>query len=142
LTASGDVDAGERAAWRPIVLVSDPPAMNTTEARYANHLEKLRLAGVILDWDFEAFKLRLAHGTFYTPDFLVIRSDPPIRQFHEVKGFLRDDAAVKVKVAAQLYPRFHFVIVRQAKGGRWSFQEVSRWAKSQTNSTNSTNSRT
>lgn len=38
-------------------------------------------------------------------------------EFHEVKGFMRDDARVKFKVAAALYPWFEWVlVVRDGKG--------------------------
>ena len=71
--------------------------MNKTEQRYAFHLAGLRQAGQIARYDFEPVKLRLADRTFYTPDFRVIIPDGTI-EFHEVKGFWRDDARVKIKV--------------------------------------------
>jgi len=40
---------------------------------------------------------------------------------HEVKGFWRDDARVKIRVAASLYP-FRFVAVTKTKGG-WDIEE-------------------
>ena len=40
----------------------------------------------------------------------------------EVKGYMTDDAAVKIKVAASLYP-FQFRIVRK-KGAFWTFTNV------------------
>lgn len=41
---------------------------------------------------------------------------------HEVKGFWRDDARAKIKIAADLYP-FRFIAVmkrRKKDGGGWS----------------------
>jgi hypothetical protein len=84
-------------------------AMNKTEEAYAAHLEVLRRAGEVLWFKFEGVKLRLADSTFYSPDFVVMGRDREL-QMHEVKGFWRDDARVKVKVAADQYP-FRFVIV-------------------------------
>ena len=85
--------------------------MNKLESEYAVHLEIQRRAGDILSYQFEAVKLRIAKTTFYTPDFLVMRSDN-LLVFHEVKGFWRDDARVKIKAAASLFP-FRFVAVKK-----------------------------
>lgn len=44
---------------------------------------------------------------------------------HEVKGFWTDDARVKIKVAASLFP-FKFVAVKvqsQKNGGGWAIEE-------------------
>jgi hypothetical protein len=46
--------------------------MNKLEERYAAYLELRRVCGEILEWHFDAIKLRLAKDTFYTPDFLVL----------------------------------------------------------------------
>jgi hypothetical protein len=95
--------------------------MNKTEAAYDAHLAELQHAGAILWRRFEGVKLRLADATFYTPDFAVMLADCRI-ELHEVKGFMRDDAAVKLKVAASLYP-FRFVLVRKLGHG-WERTEV------------------
>lgn len=78
--------------------------MNKTEAEYAQMLEIEQRAGGIAWWRFEAIKIRLADNTFYTPDFLVLRTDMRL-ELHEVKGaFVMDDAKVKLKVAAEMFP--------------------------------------
>lgn len=89
--------------------------MNGTEAKYAQHLSDLRMAGEILWYGFEAVKLRLADNTFYTPDFAVMAKDGVI-EMHEVKGFWQDDARVKIKVAAAQFP-FRFFAFKTSKGG-------------------------
>jgi hypothetical protein len=102
--------------------------MNGMEKAYAAYLETRRLSGEILDWKFEAMKLKLAKGTFYNPDFLVVNPDGRL-ELHETKGWLEDDAAVKVKVAAEMFPMFRFVIVkREGKGQhqRWSFKNTAQ----------------
>jgi len=93
----------------------NPARMNKTEAAYEFQLELLKRAGEIVRYRFEAVKLRLADKTFYTPDFMVTTNDQI--QFHEVKGFLREDANVKFKVAAEQYPEFKFIMVRKNKDG-------------------------
>lgn len=95
--------------------------MNKTEQAYAKHLELLKASGDILWWKFEPAKLRLAHNTFYTCDFMVLRKDGQI-VMDEVKGYMTDDAAVKIKVAASIYP-FQFRIVRK-KGSFWTHTNV------------------
>jgi hypothetical protein len=96
--------------------------MNKTEAEYAQLLEFRRLAGEIKGWGFERIKLRLADRTTYTPDFDVVGIGGEI-EFHETKGFFREDARIKVKVCAELYPHFRFIVLTKAKGGGWAVEE-------------------
>lgn len=100
-----------KALTTPRVFLS----MNQTERAYADQLELLRRAGQILRWDFEPERLKLADATFYVPDFRVVYPDGRV-EFHEVKGYMRDDAAVKIKVAASVHP-YTFVLVRKTKHG-------------------------
>jgi len=121
LPKAGDV---VQATARPHL---NPRGMNKTEAKYADDLEAMKLAGDIADWRFEPLKLRLADRTYYTPDFMVIFPDGAIR-FDEVKGFWRDDARVKFKVAAEQFPWFQFMAVQalsKKQGGGWK-EEVMR----------------
>lgn len=94
--------------------VRKPGEMNKFETTYAAHLEGLKRAGAILWYSFESVKLRLAKATFYTPDFLVMNRDGEM-EFHEVKGFWEDDARVKIKVAAELFP-IRFIAITKEKG--------------------------
>jgi hypothetical protein len=110
---------------RPEHLNPQRGRMNKTEAAYAQHLDALKLAGEIVGYRFEAMTLRLADRTSYTPDFLVETVDGPRLEFHEVKGFWRDDARVKFKVAAELFPMFAFVEVKR-KERRWACQQIGR----------------
>lgn len=98
--------------------------MNKAEQAYDAHLQQLRHAGEILWYKFEGVKLRLADNTFYTCDFAVLAKDG-VLEMHEVKGFWQDDARVKIKVAASIYP-FRFVAVRkeaQKRGGGYKREE-------------------
>ena len=99
-------------------------AMNKTEKAYADYLEVLKSSGEILWWKFEAVKLRLADNTFYTGDFMILERNGTMR-IDEVKGFWTDDARVKIKVAADIYP-FKFIAVKaeaKKRGGGWSMEE-------------------
>jgi hypothetical protein len=43
-----------------------------------------------------------------------------VLEFHETKGFWRDDALVKIRAAAEQYPWFRFLAFRKLpKGGGW-----------------------
>lgn len=102
--------------------------VNKTEARYGEELELRRLAGEIAWYKFEAFKVRLADGTFYTSDYAVMTSDDEL-QIHEVKAgridsagklqMISEDASkIKIKIAADLYPfRFIWAVERPKKAG-------------------------
>lgn len=98
--------------------------MNKTEEAYAADLETRKMLGEILWYKFEGLKLRLADNTFYTPDFVIMNSKNEI-ECHEVKGFWQDDARVKIKVAANMYP-FRFVAIKarpKKNGGGWEEEE-------------------
>ncbi|WP_025593132.1 hypothetical protein [Agrobacterium tumefaciens] len=96
---------------------------NKTEAAYEETLKLRMHAGEVLWFAFEGVKLRLADLTFYTPDYAVMLSDGTL-EMHEVKGFWQDDARVKIKVAADLFPfRFIAAMPRKKKdGGGWNIE--------------------
>ena len=101
----------------------EPGKMNGLEKRYAAHLELRRQTGEIRDWKFEPLKLKLAPATFYAPDFGVQMLDGSV-ELHETKGHWEDDARVKVKVAAAMFPWFRFVGARWDKSVKdWKFEE-------------------
>jgi hypothetical protein len=98
--------------------------MNKSEAAYAAHLEGCKQAGSVLWWKFEGLKFRLADGCFYTPDFAVLNAANEM-ELHEVKGFWQEDARVKIKCAAELFPfRFVALTARSKKaGGGWQEEQ-------------------
>ncbi len=104
---------------------ASPDGMNKTERLYATHLRWQQEMGDIDAWAFEPIKLRLAGRTFYTPDFLVVTA-PYKYELIEVKGFMREDAAVKIKVAADKYGHlFDFSLVYR-RGSGWDIRHVGR----------------
>ena len=90
--------------------------MNKTEAAYALHLAAQQHIGQINLFLFESVKLRLADKTWYCPDFLVWFTGAETPDFHEIKGFERDDAIVKFKCAAELFHRFRFKMIKRVNG--------------------------
>ena len=96
--------------------------MNRLETRYSKVLEFRRLEGSVELWRFERFKLRLGRGAWYTVDFWVVLSDGQV-ECHEVKGFQREAAMVRIKTAADLYPELRFLLVKRERG-EWRTREI------------------
>jgi len=106
--------------------------MNKLEAAYALILEARKRNGEIADYAYESVTLKLATGVRYTPDFVVWREETlygtwariaDVVELHEVKGFMRDDARIKLRVAAKQFPYFTFRLCRRLKGS-WTIEEV------------------
>lgn len=102
-----------------------PGEMNKTEREYADTvLEPMMLANEIAMYWFEQFTFKMADDLRYTPDFVVQRSDGHL-ECHEVKGFWEEDARIKIRMAAQLFP-FRFVAIRKKPkkdGGGWAEED-------------------
>lgn len=94
---------------------------NKLEREYSQILELMVRSGELKSWSYESIRLRLADGAFYTPDFLVVTADERI-EIHETKGFMREAARVRIKVAAELHP-FEFFLIRK-EAGQWTKQPV------------------
>ncbi len=96
--------------------------MNKTETQYSLILEAQKRNGGIHDYFFEKMTLKLANDCRFTPDFLVINRDDEI-ELHEVKGsHIREDAALKLKIAASMFP-FRFKLC-QLKAKNWTIVEM------------------
>lgn len=96
--------------------------MNKTEIQYGQLLELRLRAGEILEYAFEDTTLVLADRARYTPDFRVITIDQRT-EFHEVKGYWREDARLKIKFAARSFKYYRFIAVRRLRksiGGGWA----------------------
>lgn len=105
-----------------------PGEMNKAEAAYAAVLYQRRLSGEVIDYWFEAMTFKLALDTRYTPDFIVLLANMEI-ECHEVKvkAIFQDDAKVKIKVAASMFPFRFLLAFQQTKkdGGGFEIKEVS-----------------
>lgn len=119
--APGFAAAGSRAESPSTPKQSKGPSK--LELAYAAHLAVLKHAGDIVDYKFESIKLKIGVKTcWYCPDFWVLAKDG-VTEFHETKGWMRDDANVKLKSAALQYPHFRFFLVRK-DGKRFSVDAV------------------
>lgn len=97
--------------------------MNKLEAKYADFLETRKQAGEIISWRFEEIKFRLADKTWLLPDFQIMLSDGSI-EYHETKGFMQEDANVKLKAVADKYREYRWILVRwDSKKKEWLFEE-------------------
>ena len=96
--------------------------MNKTESAYEQVLKRRLMAGEIAWYKFEGVKLRLAAATFYTADFFVMAADGQL-EVHEVKGVWTDDARVKTKVAAAMYPFRFLGISKSRNSAGWQVEE-------------------
>lgn len=107
----------------------DNSGMNKTESQYSRHLDALKSAKQIHDWWFEKITLKIAPDTRLTVDFMVQRIDGGL-ELHDAKGsrhIYQDDAKVKMKVAANMFPfDFYVVFPRTQKmgGGDWDIEKV------------------
>lgn len=131
--------SAERALLDRLALASGPAhakaaiesdGMNKLERAFRDQvLEKAYVAHGIARYWREPIKLRLAGRTWYAPDWLVEISAgehglPSRLVFVETKGFMRDDASVKIKVAAAEYPCFEWLLVTRPKHRRWEVRLV------------------
>lgn len=104
-------------------LPQDPLAgANKTERAYGQRLELLRRAGSIKSWSFQSITLKLAFDCRYTPDFFVVDGANEV-EFHECKGFEREDAMVKLRVAARLFP-FKFLLVKKTGPDCFDYEKI------------------
>lgn len=92
--------------------------MNKTERLYSKYLEQQKFDGEILWWEFEPVNLRLGKKCFYSVDFMVMKADGTL-EAHETKGYMTDDAKVKIRTAVEKFP-WPFIVVKLVKGN-WEF---------------------
>jgi hypothetical protein len=96
-----------------------PKYRSKTESRYAGHLEGLRAAGRIREARYEAFRVTLADKTTLGADFWVVMPDMSV-EIHEVKGeYVREDAWVKLKIAAAMWPWFRWFKCQEDETRQW-----------------------
>ena len=96
---------------------TDEAKLNKTERAYLGYLRALGHPWI----GIQNITLKLADDCRYTPDLSTL--DVGGFTFWEVKGHMRDDAKVKLQVAARLFPWAKFVIVKAAGTG-WEHIEV------------------
>jgi hypothetical protein len=93
-----------------------PGEMNKTEAEYAGLLELRKRAGEIVNYQFEAVTVKLAHDCRFTADFFIEHPSGAI-ECVDVKGSgpIQEDSIIKIRLAAKQFPRWTFAIERKRK---------------------------
>jgi hypothetical protein len=120
-----------RRQTRADIIVPAPAAikrhMNRWEELFGDELELRKSIGVIEWYDYEPMRLKLAafsangkpRTIWYTPDF-VSRDRTGAVVCWEVKGFWREAARVRIKLAASRFP-FQFMAVTRSQA-QWSYE--------------------
>lgn len=98
---------------------TDEEKLNKTEKAYLAYLRSCDCLSIRI----QAITLKLAFDCRLTVDFTYIDTSGR-GVFVDVKGFQREDALIKMKVAARMYPEYVFKIVKK-EGPTWSAVEVS-----------------
>lgn len=111
-------DAGVKKSEMTIKPTTDEAKLNKTERAYMQYISLLGYVWI----GVQNITLKLGNDTRFTPDFSTIDADGNLR-FIDVKGFQREDALIKIKVAARLFPFAEFVIVKKNKSG-WDHNYV------------------
>ena len=114
-----------------------PKGQNKTEMSYGQHLELRKAVGEIAAYWFEGVTLKLGDDLRYTADYLVQLPNGEL-ELHEVKAgyfpkgedmckpLVRDDAMVKLRMAASSFP-FRVVVCFRHSGwkyGNWQTTEI------------------
>lgn len=132
LVTKKEGEAGVVVAKAPNPRQHKSGVMNKTEARYeTEYLLPLKAATKIEDYFFEEVTFKLAHDCRYTPDFMVVQTNPWENErveFHEVKAtwggkpHWTDDAKVKMQAFAKRYP-FRLIVAYEVDG-KWLHHDI------------------
>jgi hypothetical protein len=122
---------GKKPRKMPSYMKPAPGVMNDTEEAFAREVLDAKIReGELCRYDFELINLKLGDKLHYRPDFLVLRADGEFVFFEVKGGRVEEDAMVKVKAAANLFP-FRFFLAKTlpkaeaaAAGGRWDIREI------------------
>ncbi len=100
----------------PSIRKSVEERLNKTECRWLAELRRRQYGPIHI----QAVILQIGHDCRYTCDFFTPLPRP---RFWEVKGFRRDDAMVKLRVAARVHSWAKFVLVEWEKKA-WIEMEI------------------
>ena len=120
-TPAGQQKAANATQRNRYRLRQSKKGLNKTEQAWVDHLR-----ATLPDYRHYAqcITLLLANGCRYTPDTMSVCNLTGKWSACEVKGHMRDDAAVKLKVAATFYPHITFRLVTRTKSGDWETQYI------------------
>ncbi len=98
---------------------SDEAKLNRQEREYLALLRAAHPSGWV---GAQCLTFKLGDDCRYTPDFIVLDA-AGVLWAHEVKGFMRDDALVKLKAGARKFSWVRFVLAKK-QGGVWETKEI------------------
>lgn len=124
--------AEKQLGMQPVIIpeAKTPRALQPMKQDHGSKMNKLETAffeylkttGSLEDIYPQGITLRLANGCRYTPDFSVFAEECLV--CYETKGpFFREDAKIKLKVAAHQYPQIRFYLVQKIEG-QWRIEKV------------------
>lgn len=97
---------------------TDEGELNKWERDYLAHMRAL-----LIPWiGIQCITFKLAHDTRITPDFSYVDFEGRMTMV-DVKGWQREDALIKMRVAARQFPMFDWQIVKKTKDG-WDVTKV------------------
>jgi hypothetical protein len=118
---SGRPNASWKAGWREIGGI-EKYYRSRWEANFARYLEWLRGLGEIKSWEHESKTFwfeKIRRGCVsYLPDFHIIEKSGT-ETYYEVKGWMDDRSATKIKRMALYYPEIQLIVV-----GRKEYREI------------------
>lgn len=100
-------------------ISTDEAKLNKTERAFLMWARSAQLPFLHI----QAQTLKLAHDCRLTVDFTYFDPQTNRFKFVDVKGFQREDALIKMKVAARMFPEYDFFIVKKDPNG-WKFEEI------------------
>ncbi len=121
---------GGRAALEALPALeahaSGSARMNKLEARYWTEIvQPLVRSGEVADAGFGRLSLRISQRGWYRPDFDLWLPDGSLI-LDETKGYMQEDALVKLKAIAALYPRVRVRVARHDRRVGWTVQIILR----------------
>ncbi len=109
-----------------LALKLPPPEGNLLEQAFSLHLQSMLQTGEIQWWKYQPLRLRIGRNksgkaAYYKPDHGALTAEGEFI-LYEVKGFWREAARVRIRVAAELFPFFRFIAATR-QDGAWEREE-------------------
>lgn len=102
-----------------------PGKRNGLEREFEEILKSRVASGELAWYDFEAITFKLGTDCRYTPDFSTMHANGDL-VCYETKGYMQEDARVKMKTLVRLFPVRLILVQKRLKrdGGGFSETEI------------------
>lgn len=107
----------------PAVSKAPDDGLNKLERAFWGRLKEAKDGRVFHEVYDHPFKLRVINSRYYIPDFVAQPQHFHKLTIFETKGWMREDAELKLLAAAERYQCFNWVLVQKDRG-RWRCIEV------------------